>query len=63
MPTQSIVKGIYWDSKSYNEIRKKTSLTHSTIQSIIKGVLSYIIRKGKATKRLILPLINIKYIF
>jgi hypothetical protein len=62
-PTRAIVCGMRRDGKSYSKIRKWTGLTRSIIQSIVKGVSSYIIHKGKATKRPMLKQADIKRIF
>ena len=62
-PTRAIVRGMHRDGKSYGEIKKKTGLQRSTIQGIVKGVLSRTTRKGKATKRPMLKQADIKRIF
>jgi hypothetical protein len=60
--TRAIVYGMCQDGKSYSEMRKRTGLTRSIIQHIVKGVSSRITRKGKATKRPILEQVDIKRI-
>jgi hypothetical protein len=62
-PTRAIVRGMRRDGKSYGEIREKTGLTRSTIQGIVKGVLSRTTRKGLATRRPMLKQADIKRIF
>jgi len=62
-PVRSLVRILRREGASYGQIKRKTGLSRSTIQYIVKGPISWTTRKGKATKPTVLKQKDVKYIF
>jgi hypothetical protein len=62
-PVRATVRTLRQEGASYGYIIKKTSLSRSTIQHIIKAYTSWTTYKGKANKSRILKEADIKRIF
>ena len=62
-PVRSLVRILRREGASYGQIKRKTGLSRSTIQYIIKGPTSRTTRKEKATKPTVLKQKDVKHIF